>query len=127
MEKKQKIADDVAAKELDNILAEFDAEIAVEQRGVLLRAIKRGGLTYSDGVFTLRLLVPIEQENGKKLEDITITEPSVGQLKQSTVAGDEFATTINMVSAVSGIALGLIDRMKARDITLAGVVFAFFG
>ena len=127
MAKTQKIADEVASKELDDIIAEYDAEIAADQRGVLLRAIKRGGLTYSDGVFTLHLLVPIEQENGKTIDEITITEPSVGQLKTATVAGDELATTVKMISAVTGVALGLVDRMRSRDVTTAGSVFGFFG
>ena len=123
----KKIATDAAAVELKLFEEEFDVDLEPDQKRAVLKSITRGALIYDAGKFVLQLIVPIEQENGKAITEITIAEPDVGQIKAAEVRGDELATTLKLISAVSGIPLGLLDRMKSRDITAAGSVFGFFG
>jgi hypothetical protein len=106
----------------------FGADIDDDSRGILLRGIASGRLTFDWDAekFAVKLIQPIELQNGDRVESITIAEPAVEQIKASNNTADDFMMTLSVLSAVSGQPLGVINRLKMRDISLAGSVLAFF-
>jgi predicted DNA-binding antitoxin AbrB/MazE fold protein len=74
----------------------------------------------------VKLIQAVELQNGEKVESIAITEPTVDQMRSANMVKDDFAATLAVLSSASGQPLGVINRLKMRDLSLAGSVLAFF-
>ena len=122
---KQVIEQSAALEELQLIEDDLGVTIDEDNRKRVARAIGRGLITYADGEFELKLVAPIALENGKTVDKITVAEPTAEQIKRAT--GDELTMSIKLIAAISGQPVGVIDRMKMRDLTNAGALLAFFG
>ena len=96
---------------------------------VFVKAVMQGRVDFdeSDEVFTVTLKKPIAQENGEYITSIKISEPTAGQIQESSKGTkDDFVMTIRLLSKVSGKPVGIIDRLKKRDLEVLGEAFGFF-
>jgi hypothetical protein len=106
----------------------FGSELDEDTRGILLRGIASGRLSFDwdSEKFNVKLIQAVELQNGEKVESISITEPTVDQMRSANMVKDDFAATLAVLSSASGQPLGVINRLKMRDLSLAGSVLAFF-
>jgi hypothetical protein len=106
----------------------FGSELDEDTRGIILRGIasRRLSFDWDSEKFNVKLIQAVELQNGEKVESISITEPTVDQMRSANMVKDDFAATLAVLSSASGQPLGVINRLKMRDISLAGSVLAFF-
>lgn len=118
----REIAEELAQSWAD----ELDSSVTVSEK--VIKAVMRGRLDFQKGSFNYILLTPVELQNGETLTAVEIAEPTVEQLRESSKhKGDEMETTIRIISALTDKPIGVIGRIKMRDITLIGELLGFFG
>lgn len=123
------IGEEVARAELEKIEKHFCIELDGDQKKTILRGIMMGRLDFEPGddVFTMQLVKPLELANGEEIKSIRLVEHSAEQLKEAFKPGRaELDATIHLISSITGQPIGVVSRMKSRDITLAGTVLSFF-
>jgi hypothetical protein len=98
----------------------------------LIRAVISGHLQFEkeDETFQLRLLKPEKLGDGSALLSLTFSEPDGRAIrtamKGSNAEKDQGEIGFKMLSQVTGQAVGVIERLKKRDIELAFEVISFF-
>ena len=120
---------DIAETYLAEWIETFEAqEFDDDTRALLLRGINSGRLDLNKGTeeFTLKLIKPVELDNGEVIEAMKISEPSVHQLRESQRDRDDFTKSLKLLAAITGHPVGVLERLKSRDMTLAGAVMGFF-
>lgn len=124
-----KVSDDRAEELYQEIVESFGFDIDEDQATVVRRGIKSGRLDFDseEQAFELQLVKPLELQNGSVIESITIEEPNVEQLTKSDSRSTDMAKTVNLIANVSRQPVTVIERLRMRDITLAGAVLSFFG
>lgn len=128
------IAEEVAVKELAAILDYLEVEPEGKDweaaRVRLIAAIKKGRIVFNPekGVITQILVKPIPLENGSTVDRFDFSEPNGEQLKILDQYADnqKMAKTLSLASAMSGQALGVANRMAARDLTVYGAIAELF-
>ena len=105
---------------------ELDVTLPLGSKDVLSRAVQHGRLDYGDGVFTLHLAKPIEQKDGKIIEELKISEPSGRDIVNSTKGVVQQEQQLRLLSNITGIPVGVIDRLGSRDLYAAVAVLDFF-
>lgn len=77
---------------------------------------------------TMRLVKPIEQENGEQVTHLQFSEPTASDLRvMDKYKKDELmAKTIHLASKMTGLPMGILDRMVSRDLSTMGSVTALF-
>ncbi len=130
MESKVVIAEEVAAAMLQGWREYFEVELPPETERRLLNAVMRGRLDFDEGsnTFTLKLRSPIELENGKTVAELMIKEPNSQQIRGIMKKSDgDIDMILKMLSVNTGEALGVIERLKMKDLITCGELFNFFG
>ena len=103
------------------------ADIGTPSDGVVASVM--GGLVTLDEpsrTFTVSLRSPVRLENGQELGSLKISEPDGRQLREAMRGENKMDMSMRILSAVSGQPLGVIERLKQRDLTLAGELMVFF-
>jgi len=125
------MSEPVIAREVaESMVALWAARLDVDEppSAHVLRAIMSGRLDYSDAGFRLRLSAPVELDSGAKLDEVTIREPSGRELRETSRSNrDEMDTTLRLLAELSGQPLGVVERIKMRDLTVLGELLGFFG
>lgn len=118
-----------AEVELGAMESSLDITLDAENRERILSLIEKDRLMFDEEreEFTLRLRKPIELENGKTIEELIIKDPTAEQLQKADKNDGGFALTLRTIGFVSGQPIGVINRMKSRDLTAASAVLSFFG
>jgi hypothetical protein len=79
---------------------------------------------------TLTLIKPISIGSGPnavEYRDLLLTEPSVGELKKASKAGNSIEVLAALISLNAKVPMSVVDQMKQRDLDKAGDFFALFG
>lgn len=122
----------VSIDEAQEAIQLWREQLGTSQQGYpehLLRAVVDGRLVFEEEneKFTYILRKPIELENGESVTELTIQEPTAEQLKQSYKTGsNEMEQTLRLLSAITGRPLGLLQRIRQRDLIVIGEVLSFF-
>ena len=80
-------------------------------------------------MITLKLMSPIEKENGETVEELHFREPRAADLKgmDKHKENEMMAKTLHLVSRMSGMPLGIVERMASRDVsTMSSIASLFF-
>jgi hypothetical protein len=106
----------------------FDVELEPEICNVIERGLRRGGIQFDaeKEAFTVTLQKPIYLDGGKRIETLRISEPSAKQLSSSGKSHDEYDQTLRLLSSITSQPLGVLEKLKSRDMALAGALFSFF-
>ena len=107
----------------------FDTVLSPETSEKLVWTVMKGRLNLDEATstFTLKLRTAVQLENGKAVDELTIREPTAKEVRGVGRDGGEVAQVIRILSAVSGQPLGIIERLKLKDLTVCGEIFNFFG
>jgi hypothetical protein len=131
---KQVLDDETAEKELKRIISFWevnpegaDWENAKEK---LLLVIKAGRLRLDEKEekLILKLVKPIPLENGDTLDELSFQEPTAKDLRvlDKTKDQEKVAAMLDLATKMTGVAIGLIDRMKSRDTGAMGAISGLF-
>lgn len=122
------IAEDVARGMVREWADYLEIDLTEEVISGILPSVMRGKVSFDQDTetFTLLLRKPIELGNGKLLESITLEEPDAQSLKKAVKSRDDMDTAIRMISVMTGQPVGVIDRLKQRDLTAASGIISFF-
>lgn len=94
----------------------------------ITRAVMAGRLDYSGDAFRYRLAAPVKLDNGETVAELTVAEPTAGQLRESSRGNREgMDAAMRILSGVTGQPLAVIDRLKQRDVMLLSELIGFFG
>lgn len=125
------IAEDQARAEIELWCEHFEVELKEREILAILPTVMRGRVILHEvkDEFEITLKSPIELENGTTVKTITLREPTAGELQEANKnKADELTTAIRVYSKLSGHPLGVIQRMKQKDMMVVGEFFAsFFG
>ena len=126
-EKKMVMSEDVALSEIKG-WAEALGNEEFEPSRKLLFGVMRGRISFDEATksFTVKLLSPIEMQNGKTLDTLAIKEPKAEMLREAAKSKGEIETTLRMIAAIAGQPAGIVDRIGMRDLTILGEVLGFF-
>lgn len=125
-----KIAREVAEAEVRRWAEQLGAEIPgglVPEN--VVRANMDGRIVFDERAesFLVRLRSPITQENGETVAELMLAEPTALQLKDASKATkDNMEIATRLLSYITGKPLGIIQRLKQRDLLLAGALLSFF-
>jgi asparagine N-glycosylation enzyme membrane subunit Stt3 len=122
------VSPEAAQAELARIEEDFDRELDADSRDVLLRALRAGLLEWdaAENQFRYRLRRPVVLDNGEQITTMSLSEPSVLQVKKATAIKDELEQTVKLISYMADVPVGYIDRIRMRDMTVLGVLVGFF-
>ncbi len=124
------IAREVAEAEIEGWCKHFDVTLDPASREVIARALGAGRLSLDEGKeeFTYRLRKPVELENGKTLESLTVHEPTTGQSRDAEKGGgSDLTITLKLMSYITGQPVGVLDRVGNKDARVLSTLFLFFG
>ncbi len=98
---------------------------------VVTEALMEGRIVFDEKAetFLMSLRSPIALDNGSTIRDLRLAEPTALQLKDASKATkEEMEITIRLLAYVSGIegGVGVMQRLKQRDLLLAGALLGFF-
>ena len=123
------IAEEAAEEEVQGWCDNFEVTLDIGSRERIVRAVMAGRITF-DGqaeTFDIQLRKPIDLDNGESVTSIKLKEPDTRNLRDANKAKDDFEMTLRLLSCVSGHPLGVMERIKQKDLILAGEMFNFFG
>lgn len=137
------ISMEAAGKELETIQEIFDVVYDAEDKKKIIPAIMAGSFTADEAAETVTytLIKPIEQKNKDQRNTITFRTPSVSDMeyinKGFTVKVDPKGNTImdmgemqtrttRAIIKLSGLPLGLCDRINRKDMRIFSGLFNFF-
>ena len=123
-----KVAREVAEKEVESWCEVLGCapDLSVIDDAVLGTMAGRVLFDVEKEEFSYTLRKPIKLENGDCVTVVKISEPNARQLSNANKTKNEIEQALLLLSAVSGIASGVLDRMKQRDIVMAGELSGFF-
>ncbi len=140
------VAQEVAEKEYEAMVEALDGADGPNVRAAMMGAIMAGRLSLDGGKLVYLLAVPIEHEKGGgKTDTVTIAEPTAedmeyinrGMKVQASADGKEvyidmgevYVKTRRLLMSGAGgkMPLGLVNRIKRRDMAVLGEVCNFFG
>ena len=75
---------------------------------------------------TLQLVAPVEFA-GVTYESITLTEPTIAQLRKAEKAGSSLDQIASLISLNAAVPAGMVDRLRQRDMEAAADFFGRFG
>lgn len=128
------LGDDVARAELDRIIGFFEVDPEGEEwqdsERRLLQAIKKGRVELDEqsNLVIMRLVAPIELQNGQTIAELKFKEPSASDLKvfDKYKEAEKMAKTIHLAAKMTGQPVGIIDRMGSRDVATMGALASLF-
>lgn len=94
----------------------------------IMQAIQEGRLDFDAETeeFSYTLRKPIILENGQTVTQVKIYEPEALAVQSAGKLKNEMEMTIRLLSSITGQPLGVINRLKLRDMTLMGYLIGFF-
>ncbi len=106
----------------------YDVSLDPDTSEKLIRVVQSGRLSLDEGTltFTLKLRTPIQLENGKAVGELSIREPTTAEVRGVDKIAGEIEQVIRILSAVTGQPLGVIGRLKLKELTICGGLFNFF-
>lgn len=124
-----KICREAAEEEVQGWCETFGATPDLDSREKLVQSLMSGRIMFDvdSGAFTIQLRKPIQLENGKTIDSLKIDEPDFDQLGKATKTKNEVEQAKFLISYITGHGVGVIGRLKARDLALCGSVLDFFG
>lgn len=124
-----KVSEERAQELYQEMVDTFGNEPDAEQIPVVMRGIRAGRLEFdaANETFEIHLVKPVKLQNGDTVDSFTIEEPTTEQISKADNRPSDMAKTINLVSSVSRHPVTVIERIRMRDISLAGAVVSFFG
>ncbi len=123
------LTEEQAVKKYESAKEIFGRELPENIAKEIIKCFKSGRLDFNeiDEYFTITLVKEIPTGSGERLTFLTITEPDFLQVQKAGSAKTEIEQTSKLISLITGLPQGLIDRLKMRDVSLAGAVLSFFG
>lgn len=123
-----KMSDEAAMAELDRIAADLEVHLDPETTEVVARALRAGRLDWdaSEQQFMIELRSPIQLDNGEKITELILAEPSAAQIKKAQAIKDEFEQSLRLVASCTDQPIGYVERLKVRDLNLLGALVGFF-
>lgn len=121
------IAREVAEATVAGWEEDFGVTLEADSRGAVLHSVMAGRLTLGDAEeFTYRLRRPIALENGEKITELKLHEPTAGQLRDAAKGKrDDLDTSMRIISFVTGCPV--IDRIGQKDLLALAALIGFFG
>jgi len=127
------VSEPVVAREVAEIAVQdweelFSVTMEPDTRETVVRAIMSGRLTLDEGSeeFAYKLRRPIVLENGTKIEEMKLHEPTAGQLRDAAKGKrEDFETTLRLIGYITGCAV--MDRVGQKDLLTMAAVVGFFG
>ena len=140
-----KVVRDVAELDVDLMLESLGvSDPKADSREALILAYMDGRISFDsaseEGVY--KLARPIRLENGETVPSIKFHEPNGAELQYINIGqrvevnaesktgsidlGLSAKATIRFLTKVSGLALGVAEKMKARDLAIVEVIAGFF-
>ena len=123
------IAEDQARAEIELWCEHFEVELTELEIKALLPTVRRGRVIFNDekDSFTITLKSPIELENSQLVTELNLREPTAGELQDANKnKADELTLAIRLYSTLSGKPLGVIRRLKQKDLIVVGEFFGSF-
>ncbi len=123
------IAEEFARKEIADWAEYFEIEIDEDDIKNTLPSVRRGRVLFdeTEEKFTVQLRSPIHLENKESLNSISLREPTAKEIQKASKVKDEMEMSIRLISIVSGHPIGVIERLKQKDLIALSGVMAFFG
>ncbi len=131
---KDVIARDAAEEEVSRIVDFWEVDPEGDgwetSKKRLIFAIQKGRIVLDEEkrCITLRLVSPIEKENGETYEELHFHEPSADDLEVMDKHKENalMAKTIHLASKMTRLPLGIIKRMASRDVSTMGAIASLF-
>jgi hypothetical protein len=131
---KDVIEKEAAEAELARIVDFFEVDPEgdtwADSRARMLAAIQKGRIVLDEdqGSVVMSLIAPLELESGKHIKELSFHEPTAGELKvlDKYREHERMAKTIHLASAMTKQAIGVIERIGARDLQVLGAVAELF-
>jgi len=123
------IAEDQARAEIELWAEFFEVELKELEFQALLPTVMRGRVIFDEvnETFTITLKSPIHLENDKIVSSLDLREPTAGELQEANKnKADELTLAIKLYSKLSGHPLGVIQRLKQKDLIAIGEFFGSF-
>lgn len=137
------INDDDARLELAAICEELGIDPQGRNLEAFLELVQCGDLLLDkEKLVIYNLKKPVLSETGSiVLDKLKFREPTAGELQRALKgikidmaggssqvdASDTHRKTVNLASALTGTAIGIIEKMKARDFEVVQAITSFFG
>lgn len=124
-----KIAPEAAKAEIEGIEKHFGAKLKEEDRALLERMVAEGRISFDSGkeTFAYRLRVPVECKS-ITVTDITLKEPTGGQLRDMGKAGrTDLDASLALLTYITGQTLVVVEALKQRDLLVLTALLGFFG
>jgi hypothetical protein len=124
-----KVAREVVTEMIEAGEGYYRTTLAEEDREILITAGEDGRFDIESGTITIGLLAPIKLENGSTIESLTLEEPDADQLAKAQGRKDDndLDAMLRVIAGMSGQALGVVRRLKMRDLKVIGAAANFFG
>jgi len=125
---KPNIADEVAREEILLWQEALETELTETEIQAMLPTVTRGRVIFDElkESFKITLRSPILLENGNSVDFLEIREPTAEELENANKVKDEMAMSMRLFATLSGHPLGVIRRMKQKDMIAISSVFVFF-
>ena len=122
------VAREVAEKEVQDWCDQLGSEPDLGTIDNIVRAVMAGRASFHSEKeeFSYKLRRPLSLDNGESVDSITFGEPNARQLGDANKTKNEVDQGLRLLSSVSGMALGVLERMKQRDIITTGELISFF-
>jgi len=130
----EKLSEEVAQVELDNIVKFFEVnpegESWEDSKARLMQAIIKGRVILDEDnqSILLTLTSPIKLENSQEIKELTFHEPTARDLRDMDKykENEKMAKTIHLASKMTGQPIGIVERMGARDLQTMGSIASLF-
>ena len=125
---KPNIAEEVAREEILLWQEALETELTETEIQAMLPTVTRGRVVFDElkESFKITLRSPIILENGNSVDFLEIREPTAEELENANKVKDEMAMSMRLFATLSGHPLGVIRRMKQKDMIAISSVFVFF-
>lgn len=122
------IAEEVARAEIELWQEALETDLSETEIQAMLPVIMRGRVVFDEQKesFKITLRSPIQLENGNTVDFLEIREPTAEELEEANKVKDEMAMSMRLFSKLSGHPLGVVRRMKQRDMIAISSIFVFF-
>lgn len=130
------------SKSAEQILKEFETakeklvsdleEIGIEEKNPSVEIVKayqeeRLVIDSKENAIVYKLKNPVKYENGSFLSTVKVRQPLTGELKEAyKEKNNELAMSVLLLSLVSGVPLGILDRTTTTDIGVMVLLIGFF-
>ena len=122
------IAEEQAREEILLWQEALETELTETEIQAMLPTVTRGRVIFDElkESFKITLRSPILLENGNSVDFLEIREPTAEELENANKVKDEMAMSMRLFATLSSHPLGVIRRMKQKDMIAISSVFVFF-